>query len=359
MSNRTTTSSPVPPRLEYLAGLSWRLLAILGVISVFIFVIIQLKVIVIPFLVALLVTALLFPLVQWLKKKGVKKGLAVAISLVILATILSSLLFVVVKQIQSEYPDLKSKFQSSYSSARTVLSGEPFNIESKEINKYTDDAKKYVKDNSGTILAGVSSAGSTAGHVVAGMFLAFFATIFLLLDGNTIWRWVVRLFPRQSRERILQAGVSGWRTLISFVTSQIKVAGVDALGIGLGAFVLQVPLAIPIAIMVFLGSFIPVVGAVVTGLFAVVLALVFNGWVAALLMLGVVILVQFLEGHVLQPFLIGKAVQVHPLAVVFAVAIGSLLAGIPGALFAVPIVAVLNVMLSQLLHDTASKKETV
>jgi predicted PurR-regulated permease PerM len=138
------------------------------------------------------------------------------------------------------------------------------------------------------------------------------------------------------------------------VKSQIAVAGVDAVGIGLGALILQLPLAIPIAVVVFLGSFIPVVGAVLTGAIAVVIALVFNGWIAALIMLGVVLLVQLIEGHVLQPFLIGKAVKVHPLAIVFAVAIGSLLAGIPGALFAVPIVAVVNVMASVLLGKSTT-----
>jgi predicted PurR-regulated permease PerM len=124
------------------------------------------------------------------------------------------------------------------------------------------------------------------------------------------------------------------------------VASIDALGIGLGAFFLGLPLVIPISVLVFLGSFIPVVGAVVTGALAVFVALIYNGWVTAVIMLGIVLLVQQIEGHVLQPLIMGTAVKVHPLAVVLAVAAGSLLAGIPGALFAVPLVAVLNVMVS-------------
>ena len=160
------------------------------------------------------------------------------------------------------------------------------------------------------------------------------------------------LFPRALRERLSKAGEKGWSTLINFVKSQIAVAGVDAVGIGVAALLLQVPLAIPIAVLVFFGSFIPVVGAIITGTIAVVLALVFNGWLVAVLMLAAVLLVQLIEGHVLQPFLMGKAVKIHPLAVVFAVAIGSLLAGIPGALFAVPIVAVANVMIATLVKPT-------
>jgi len=151
--------------------------------------------------------------------------------------------------------------------------------------------------------------------------------------------------PRRSRAAINGAGEAGWSTLRNFVRVQILVATIDAIGIATGAFLLGVPLAIPIGILVFLGSFVPFVGAIVTGALAVFVALVFNGWVIALLMLGVVLLVQQIEGHVLQPLIMGTAVKVHPLGVVVAVATGSLLAGIPGALFAVPIAAVANVMI--------------
>ena len=171
----------------------------------------------------------------------------------------------------------------------------------------------------------------------------------MLLDGKNIWKWTTRLFPKKAQPTIDGAGKASWVTLTSFVKSQVAVAGVDAIGIGIGALILQIPLAIPIAGIVFLGSFVPVVGAIVTGALAVIVALIFNGWLPAAIMLGVVLLVQQLEGHILQPFLIGKAVKIHPLAIVFSVAIGSLLGGIPGALFAVPFVAVLNTMVSYII----------
>ena len=348
----------IPPRLNYVAGLSWRILTIIALIGVFIFMVIQLKVIVIPFLVALLITALLFPLVEWMTRKGIKKGLAVAISLVLMVSVIGGLGFLVTKQVQSSYPQLRDQFSTFVSDTRTTLSQEPFNIGRGDVDNYAEEASKYVQENSQTFITGVSSVGVTAGHVAAGIFLGFFSIIFLLLDGKNIWRWLSNLFPRSSRKNLFEAGLSGWKTLVSFVKSQVMVAGVDAIGIGLGAFILQVPLAIPITVMVFLGSFIPVVGAVVTGIIAVILALIFNGWVSAVLMLGVVLLVQLLEGHVLQPFLIGKAVKIHPLAIVLAVAAGSLLAGIPGALFAVPMVAFLNVLLTALLSRREAKIKT-
>jgi predicted PurR-regulated permease PerM len=176
------------------------------------------------------------------------------------------------------------------------------------------------------------------------MLITLFATLFMLIDGKGIWSWVVRIFPRRARAAVDGAGKAGWTTLGNFVKVQILVASIDAVGIGLGAALLQVPLAFQIAVLVFLGSFIPIVGAVATGAVAVAIALVYNGWPIALAMLGVVLLVQQIEGHVLQPLIMGTAVKVHPLAVVLVVAAGSMLAGIAGALFAVPVAAVLNVM---------------
>jgi len=353
MIKKPTSTTPSAHPLDKAAGWSWRIVAIAAFLALIIFVIIQLKVIIIPFIVALLVTALLFPLVRRLNRAGVKKGLAVAISLLAFGVIVAGLIFVVAKQTSSAYPELRDRFQTSLHDLSAALAAGPLDINPADVTNSINGFITSLQTNSDLLSAGlISSVGSTTGHIFAGIFLAFFAVIFLLLDGKNIWKWFVSLFPRQSQEKLLDAGFSGWNTLISFVKSQIAVAGVDAIGIGLGALILGVPLAIPIAVLVFLGSFIPVVGAVITGSIAVLLALFFNGWIIALIMIGVVLLVQLIEGHVLQPFLVGKAVNVHPLAVVFAVAIGSLLAGIPGALFAVPVVAVANVMITKLLKKS-------
>ena len=193
------------------------------------------------------------------------------------------------------------------------------------------------------------SVGTTAGHVLAGFLLTLFATLFFLIDGKGVWRWIVGLFPRRSRPAVDGAGQAGWITLTTFVKVQIFVAAVDAIGIGAGAWILGLffggfPLVIPIAVAVFLGSFIPVVGALISGALAVFVALVYLGPIPAVMMLGIVLLVQQVEGHILQPLVMGTAVKVHPLAVVFAVAAGGFIAGIPGALFAVPVIAVLNVV---------------
>jgi predicted PurR-regulated permease PerM len=206
----------------------------------------------------------------------------------------------------------------------------------------------------------VLKVGSTTGHVIAGALIALFATIFLLIDGGGIWRWITRLFPQRGRPAIQAGGTAGWRTLTSFVRVQILVAAVNGVGIGLVAFFLGLPLAIPIGVIVLLFSFIPVIGAIVSGIIAVVIALVFAGPVQAIIMLGGVLLVHLLEAHVMQPLLVGGAVKVHPLAVVLGVAAGTGIAGIPGALFAVPLIAVGNAMVTAMLtsvHGTPPANE--
>jgi predicted PurR-regulated permease PerM len=184
--------------------------------------------------------------------------------------------------------------------------------------------------------------GATVGHVLAGFFVVLFTTYFLLYQGDLIWSWIVRLFPRDTREVVDGSGRAAWVSLTAFVRATVVVAFVDAVGITAVALILRVPLALPIGVLVFLGSFVPIVGATVSGSVAVLVALVAHGPLVAAFMLLGVIGVQQLEAHVLQPFLLGHAVSLHPLAVILAVSAGVVAAGIVGALIAVPVAAMLN-----------------
>lgn len=186
---------------------------------------------------------------------------------------------------------------------------------------------------------------ATVTGVLTGTVIALFCTFFFLLDGRAIWTWVVGLLPRQARQQVHQAGRRGLVTLAAYTRTQILVAAVDATGIGVGAAILGLPLALPLGILVFVGSFIPFVGALVTGAIAVLVALVVKGWVTAVIMLVIVLAVQQIEGNVLQPFLMGHAVALHPVAVLLVVTGGTMYAGIVGALFAVPVAAVLNTVI--------------
>jgi predicted PurR-regulated permease PerM len=316
-----------------------------AVIAVVVFLVIQLRLIVIPVLIAVLVSALLVPFVGFLHRHRWPRWLAIVTAMLAVILIVGALVYLVVFQVRSESGHLRDQSVVAYNDLRSWLTTGPLNLTQGQIDQYLAQLATSFQQDSQVFISGALSIGATLGHVLAGVLLTLFSTLFILIDGRGIWSWIVRLFPRRARPAINGAGTAGWATLVNFVRVQILVASIDAVGIGLGAFILQLPLVIPIAVLVFLGSFIPIVGAVITGALAVIIALIYNGWVAALVMLGVVLLVQQVEGHVLQPLIMGTAVKVHPLAVVLVVAAGSLVAGIPGALFAVPFVAVLNVMI--------------
>ncbi|MDJ0334423.1 AI-2E family transporter [Salinibacterium sp. G-O1] len=342
-------SGTVPPALRIAGAYSWRILLVVGVLAVVVFMVAQLRDILVPFMVAVLVGALLVPFVQWLMRHRWPKPLAIAVAMLGTIALVTGLIVVVVSQIRSGYPDLQRRSIVAYGDFKQYLADSPFHVDDQQLNAFIEQTIATIQKDSQVLVTGALSVGVTAGHVLAGLLLATFATLFILIDGKRIWAWMVRLFPRTARPAVDGSGYAGWVTLTTFVKVQIFVAAVDATGIGLGAWILGLvfggfPLVIPIAIAVFLGSFIPVVGALVTGTIAVFIALVYLGPFPAVLMLGIVLLVQQVEGHVLQPLIMGSAVKIHPLAVVFAVAAGSYLAGIPGALFAVPVIAVLNVM---------------
>jgi predicted PurR-regulated permease PerM len=350
ISRDRTVESSIPVGVEIAGAWSWRILAVAGVAIVFGLVVIQLQLIIIPFMIAVLIAALLVPVVHFLENHRWPKGLAVAVAMVATLAIVSGLIFLIVTQIRSGFPDLQDRSAQAFEDFKAFLSS-TFNINETEFNDYLGQAFAAIQDDTEALVSSALSIGSTAGHVLAGALLTLFATLFILIDGTGIWGWIVRLFPRKARPAIDGSGRAGWLTLTTFVKVQIFVAAIDAIGIGVGAWILGLffggfPLIIPIAVAVFLGSFIPVVGAVATGALAVFVALIYLGPIPALIMLGIVLLVQQVEGHILQPLVMGSAVKIHPLAVVFAVAAGSFIAGIPGALFAVPIIAVLNVMVN-------------
>ncbi len=334
------------------AAWSWRILLVAAVVALLVFLVVQLRLIVIPLLIAVLVSALLKPVVDVLVRHRWPKGLAIALAMVGTLAVVSGLIFLAISQITSQFASVQARTMTAYGDFKAFLLASPLHVTEAQLNDFIAQAFDSLQQDSQVLLSGALSIGSTLGHVATGVFLTLFCLLFMLIDGRTIWRWTVRVFPQRARPAVDSAGRAGWRTLGNYVRTQILVASIDAVGIGLGAFILGVPLAIPVAVLVFLGSFVPIVGAVVTGAVAVFLALVYNGPLIALLMLGVVLLVQQLEGHVLQPLIMGTAVKVHPLAVVLAVAGGTLVAGIPGALFAVPVVAVINVMVHTIASGT-------
>jgi predicted PurR-regulated permease PerM len=345
-TDRTVTTeadAAVPLPLRITAAYAWRLLLIAAVIAGFVWIVIQLKLLVIPLMIGILVTALLWPAFEWMVRHRVPRWAAVAISILGTIAIVTVLMWLVVWQIRAQLPDVQERTGAAIEDFRQFLLNGPLHLTETQIQNYIDQGFALVDEQAQFLLNGALAVGTTAAHVVTGAVLSLFILICLLADGAGIWRWTLRIFPRAARPAADGAGRNGWTTIVNYARTQMLVAAIDAVGIGTGAALLGVPLALPVAVLVFLGSFVPIVGAVVTGAIAVLLALVYNGVWIALAMLLVVLGVQQLEGHVLQPILMGSAVKVHPLAVVLVVAGGSMIGGIPGALFAVPLAAFVNV----------------
>jgi putative heme transporter len=348
---RTDESGAVPPAIRAAASWSWRMLLIGAFVAAVLWLLALLKTIVVPVAVALLLTIMLTPVRRVLHERlRVPRGLSAGLSLIGLIVVVAGLITLAGQSIANGFADLRTQAISGFNELWSQLSA-TFGLEN-ELESYSEDILNQLEAQQGAIVSGALGAAATAGSVLVGALIALFCTFFFLYDPRGIWSWIVGLLPRSARERVNQAGRRGAVTLAAYTRTQILVAAVDAVGIGIGAVFFVPSLALPIAILVFVGSFVPVVGAIVTGAIAVVVVLVSNGWVAALIMLGVVLLVQQIESHALQPFLMGQAVSLHPVAVILAVAAGSLAAGIVGALFAVPLAAVLNTVILYLNgHD--------
>ncbi|MHA7142020.1 MULTISPECIES: AI-2E family transporter [unclassified Arthrobacter] len=332
----------VPYALSLSAAWAWRVGLIIVVAGMLIWLLGHISLLIIPLLLAGLLASLLLPVMGLLRKARVPNGLAVALTVVGFLGVVGSMATLAGRQLALGFTDLWDEVVEGIRQVQTWLHDGPLGLTDFQIDQFISEGASAVQNNSGSIVTGVISLGSSAGSFAAGALLAVFALIFFLLEGERIWRFVVGLMPRDARTAVDGAGRRGWSSMANYVRVQMLVAFVDAVGIGVGAALIGVPLALPLSVLVFLGSFIPIVGALFTGLVAVLLALVANGWVNALIMLAIVLVVQQLEGHVLQPLIMGPAVSLHPLAVVLAVAGGTLIAGIPGALFSVPLLAVVN-----------------
>jgi predicted PurR-regulated permease PerM len=343
----------VPLGVRTASEWAWRAIVIAAAVVGVLYLASILSGVVIPLLVALLLAALLSPL-QQLLARFMPSPLAAFITVVGTVAVISGLISFVGSQLISQLDDITTKVTEGIAQLRTWVRTS-FGITDNQLQQWLDQGRESL--SSGNLADTATSAGLTVGHLIAGFFLALFTLFFFLYDGATIWGWVVRLFPRGARERVHSSGLIAWAQLSSFTRATVLVAAADAIGIGVGAAILGVPFASGIGLLVFFGAFIPIVGATISGAVAVLLALVALGPIQALIMLGIIIGVQQLEAHLLQPLLIGRAMRIHPLAVILAIAAGILLGGIIGGLIAVPTVAVLNAVGHHLLDGPEARDD--
>lgn len=349
----------VPRGLRVTAALAWRFLVVIAALAVLIWILGHLTLVVVPVAIALLLAALLAPAVRRLMTLRIPKGLAAAIVMIGGLGAVGGLLTFVIIQFTGGLPELQNQLTESLRKIEDWLTNGPLQLRETQIEDFVNNVIGLIQENQASLTAEAITTASTVGEILTGFLLTLFVLIFFLINGGQIWNFLMRAVPAPVRKRTDTAGRRGFASLVSYVRATAAVAVVDGVGIGIGLWIVGVPLVVPLAALVFLGAFVPIVGAVVTGAVAVLVALVTNGFVTALIVLAIVIGVMQLEGHVLQPLLLGRAVRLHPLAVIIAITAGLVAAGIPGALLAVPLLAILNAGIKSLVNESDPNPDEV
>jgi len=347
--DKPSDDAAVEPLVRNTAAWAWRLLVIFAALVALAWLLKKLEIIVVPLLLALMLSALLVPAVDWMDRRGVPRGGAVALVLLGGFATLGGILAFVITQFIDGLPGLTDQVTQSIDSTRRWLIQGPPHLSGDQIDSAGNAAIEALRNNQAKLTSGALSTAATITEVVTAAVLVLFTLIFFLYGGRNIWQYVAKIVPAHSRDRVLAAGHAGYGSLIGYVRATFLVALTDAAGVGAGLAIMGIPLALPLASLVFLGAFIPLVGAVIAGFLAVVVALLAKGFVYALITLGLLVVVNQIEAHLLQPLVMGRAVSIHPLGVVLAITTGGVLAGIFGALLAVPTVAFLNNALQVLL----------
>jgi len=341
----------VPPGLRLAAAWSWRVILVAGLVYGLSRVLGYLSEVVIPVAVAVLLAAMLSPVADRLRRWGMHRGPATAVTVLGGIALILGAFTLIGTQIASQAGELSNNVVAGFNNLLTTLerSNLPLGSGFFDTSQWGTRIQRFLTDSQSTIAGYAADIGTQVGHFLAGLAITLFSLFYFLYDGRGIFTFLLTFFPKDSRARVDHAASNGWRALSGYVRATILVALSDAVGVLIFALVLQVPVAPALAALVFIGAFVPLVGAFVSGFVAVIVALVALGWVKALIMLGGIILVLQLEAHILQPFLLGRAVKLHPLAVLLVIAVGIIVGGIVGALLAVPLLAFIKSFI-QYLH---------
>ncbi len=332
----------VPAALRVAAGWSWRLLVVAVAIYATLMAVGRVRLVVIPVIAGLLISALIRPIATGLRHHGVPRLASSFVAVFGFVIIIAGAGVGVGFNAANELPTLSDQVSKGVVQVRDYLQDGPLHLSQKQLDDLANGITNSLASNRGRLVSSLLSGATVAAEVVTSILFTLFATFFFVHDGDRIWDWIVTRFPAGGEDQVRGAGREAWSTLTGYIRGTVIVALVDAVSITVGLVAVGVPLVAPLALLTFLGGFIPIVGATVAGVAAVLVTLVSNGLVPALVILGVVLAVQQIEGHLLQPLVMRRAVRLHPLAIVISLAAGGVLAGIPGAIAAVPFVAVVN-----------------
>jgi putative heme transporter len=333
---------PVPYAMRAASDWSWRILVIAAAVALIGWLAWQLRLVVFPIVVAILLAALLRPAVTFLLARGWKRGLAAAAVFVAFLVVVSGSLTLVGGAVSGQFGRVIEQAGEGLAEIQEWFAGPPFYLTDEQIDEWVTRIVDALGQSEGALTEGAVTTATAAIEFLTGLVLAMFTLLMFLYDGDRIWAWTVRLFPKPARARTDGAGRQAWLTLTSYIRGQTMVALFDGVFITILLLILGVPLALPLGVLVFFGAYVPLVGAIVTGALAVLVALVANGFVTALIVLIGIIAIQQIEGNVFAPLVLGRMARIHPLAVVVAITVGVLTAGIIGGIIAVPVVAIAN-----------------
>jgi len=302
----------------------------------------------VPCVAALLLTAVLQPLTSRLRRAGLPALAATWVTLLIAAVVVGGLVLLVANRVSADYPTVLAEAKHTTAQVQSWLAGPPFHVKNSNVQKFLNNIPSYLSKHKSLVEGTVVTGGKIATEFFGGLVLMLFVTFFLIKDGERIWNWLLGAMRTQTARRMDRAGHASWLVLVYYMRGTVAVAAIHAVVVGVALSIMGVPLALPLAVVVFVAAFVPLVGLLVAGALAILVTLATKGWVDAAILLGILIIEDQLEAHLLQPQVVGKMIRLHPLAVILSLAAGGVLAGIPGAVVAVPIVAVITRALPEL-----------
>jgi predicted PurR-regulated permease PerM len=254
----------------------------------------------------------------------------------------------VANRVSADYPTVLAEAKHTTAQVQSWLAGPPFHVKDANVQKFLNNIPDYLSKHRSLVAGTVLTGGRIASELIGGLVLMLFVMFFLIKDGERIWNWFLRAMSTETASRVDRAGHASWLVLVYYMRGTVAVAAIHAVVIGVVLSIMGVPLAVPLAILVFLAAFVPLVGLLAAGALAILVTLATKGWVDALILLVILIIEDQLEAHLLQPQVVGKMIRLHPLAVILSLAVGAVLAGVVGAVVAVPIVAVISRALPEL-----------
>ncbi len=342
----------VPRLLVVGSELGWRFIVCIAAAALVVYGVTKISFVFIPVFIALLLSTLLVPPVRYLQRRGAPAALATLAVFFTALVVFAGVAALIGPSVATEFGTIDDRVKEGADKLGRYLADSPLDLDEGKVQREIDRIDDRLREDSGAVTSGVVSASAAVGQFLAGLLIMLVVLFFFVKDGPRLWGWVVRLFPEGRRRAIEQAGQESWRALTQYVRGVVVVATIDAVGIGIALWLIGVPLVVPLAILTFFAAFVPVVGAIAAGTVCALVALVGGGPVDALLVIGATLFVQQLEGNVLYPMIVGRQMELHPIAILLAVAIGGITAGIVGAAIAVPIAAVGSVALKVAREQT-------